>query len=129
MRAQGLASSCIVSTEEIVKALILLHLWSILAGGVNKVERVPHGGVCACLSIYLGLSDFCGEMKVHQILLDAELHRVKLLSEITAQTSGLNAVSEGSLQWLVIHNVNQGKPVGIGCKGGVLLSSLFLIVR
>lgn len=47
----------------IVKSLFLLHFRSIPVGGASGFPRVPPRGVCACLSIYLGLSDFYGKTK------------------------------------------------------------------
>lgn len=64
---------------KIVKLLFLLHFRGIPAGGVNEVQRVPPRGVCACLSIYLGLSDFCGETKPMLVL----RHYLKLLQNPT----------------------------------------------
>ena len=51
------------SARKIVKSLFLLHFRGIPAGGANEVQRVPPRGVCACLSIYLELSDFYDETK------------------------------------------------------------------
>jgi hypothetical protein len=80
----------IAGAEMIVKLLFLLHFRGIPAGGANEVQRVPPRGVCACLSIYLGLSDFSDEIKrglgtrdiCHQYLRHPETPSLSLRLEV-----------------------------------------------
>lgn len=58
-----------------VKYLILLYLWRCSAGGAKGGrEGTPStGGERATSSIYLGLSDFCGELKPNRF--EVEMYR------------------------------------------------------